>query len=261
VLPDGSLLAGDSTLEAIYRLQDLDGDGTFLGIGELSLYFQASEQFPLSDLDSLGVTVDGVVYAGDEDTGLVLALRDLDGDGSANSLGEATIFVDASVRPRVRDLNDLQVLPGGGLLLLDGSADTIFFAADGNGDGDALDEGEVVRLLLDDGKTLATPSGIAYREESVLPPPPPQEFVRGDANRDLVLDISDAITVLKFLFLGGVEDRCLDAMDSDDSGVLNISDPIWILNHLFLGSEPPRPPYPEPGPDPTEDELDCSADS
>jgi hypothetical protein len=51
---------------------------------------------------------------------------------------------------------------------------------------------------------------------------------------------------------------CRDAADANDDGKIDISDPIRILRHLFQGGEPPAPPFPGPGPDPTADDLgDC----
>jgi hypothetical protein len=83
-------------------------------------------------------------------------------------------------------------------------------------------------------------------------------FVRGDANRDGKVDLSDAIAVLSYLFLGGRKPACAEAGDANDSGSLELSDAIYLLNHLYLGGAPPRPPYPQPGPDTTTDALGCA---
>jgi len=69
-------------------------------------------------------------------------------------------------------------------------------------------------------------------------------FLRGDADTNLVVDITDAVQTLNFLFLGGPEPACEDAADSNDDGTLNISDGIHTLGFLFLGSAPP--PFPGP---------------
>lgn len=82
-------------------------------------------------------------------------------------------------------------------------------------------------------------------------------FLRGDANSDAVLDVSDALAVLGFLFLGGAAIDCPDAADANDSGALDIGDPLRILGFLFLGDRPPDPPFPELGVDPTSDALFC----
>ena len=83
------------------------------------------------------------------------------------------------------------------------------------------------------------------------------EFIRGDGNFDGLTDLSDAIYVLTYLFLGGPGPRCEDAADVDDSGVLDISDAIYVLGHLFLGTRAPPAPYPDAGEDPTKDALSC----
>jgi hypothetical protein len=83
-------------------------------------------------------------------------------------------------------------------------------------------------------------------------------FVRGDTNRDGKVDLSDAIAVLSYLFLGGREPACQEAGDVNDSGALELSDAIYLLNHLYLGATQPAAPYPEPGRDPTPDLLGCS---
>lgn len=86
---------------------------------------------------------------------------------------------------------------------------------------------------------------------------PRELFVRGDSNLDGRLEISDAIHMLHFLFLGGAELTCRDAADTDDDGMHSLTDSIGLLGFLFLGGPPPAGPWPECGEDPTEDGLDC----
>jgi hypothetical protein len=84
-------------------------------------------------------------------------------------------------------------------------------------------------------------------------------FVRGEANLDSTKgpDISDAIAILNWLFLGGKELRCVDAADVNDDGAVDISDGVALLSFLFLGGHAPREPFPQAGPDPTPDSLGC----
>ncbi|MGA1779743.1 MAG: PKD domain-containing protein [Planctomycetota bacterium] len=81
-------------------------------------------------------------------------------------------------------------------------------------------------------------------------------FMRGDANYDLGVDISDAIFLLSYLFTGGPPPECPDSADTNDDGSLNIGDAIYGLTFLF--SAGPTIPYPFPGfgIDPSEDSLD-----
>jgi len=74
-----------------------------------------------------------------------------------------------------------------------------------------------------------------------LPGPPP--YRRGDANSDRLRDVSDAVDVLAFLFNGTADLECLDAADMDGSGVLNVTDAIYWLGYLFLGGPPPPEPF------------------
>ena len=84
-------------------------------------------------------------------------------------------------------------------------------------------------------------------------------FLRGDADADLNLNISDAIQILFYLF-DGRGSGCLDAMDVDDDGSVLIGDAIYLLRFLFAGATPiPPQPYPSAGIDPTEDALDCQS--
>lgn len=53
-----------------------------------------------------------------------------------------------------------------------------------------------------------------------------------------------SILLLAHLFLGVAAPGCLEAADADGDGALNLTDAIFILDFLFLGGLPP----PEPGP-------------
>jgi len=87
--------------------------------------------------------------------------------------------------------------------------------------------------------------------------PPSRNFVRGDVTDDGTVDMSDAIALLGYLFLGAEAPECEDAGDTNDDGELDISDAIQILGYLFLGDNAPQAPFPEAGVDTTEDELHC----
>jgi plastocyanin len=84
-----------------------------------------------------------------------------------------------------------------------------------------------------------------------------EKFVRADTSGDGAVDISDAVAILNFLFLGGSVRCCDDALDANDDGEINIGDPVFALNYLFLGGATIPPPFPRPGADRTEDLLLC----
>ena len=97
------------------------------------------------------------------------------------------------------------------------------------------------------------PSSIATVPSAFASPLEPQPILlRGDANADGLLELSDGLAVLNFLFTQVVDSLpCKDAADIDNDGTINIADPINLLNHLFGPQPPPAPPGAvECGPDP-----------
>jgi hypothetical protein len=72
-----------------------------------------------------------------------------------------------------------------------------------------------------------------------------KEFLRGDANEDSRVDLSDPVFLLNYLFLGGPELECLRSGDVNEDGNVDLSDPVYILNYLFLGGPHIRGDYPE----------------
>ena len=86
-------------------------------------------------------------------------------------------------------------------------------------------------------------------------------FVRGDVNRDRLLNLTDVIVALTALFLGGSERSdlpCPDAADVDDSGSVDLTDAIGLASYLFGWAAAPRSPYPDAGRDTTADPLGCA---
>lgn len=84
-----------------------------------------------------------------------------------------------------------------------------------------------------------------------LPVPPTPQFKRADTDGNGLVELSDALVVAGFLFLGEGTPGCLDAADADDSGEHDISDIIAPLNWLFSGGGTP----PAPGP------FECGRDT
>lgn len=82
-------------------------------------------------------------------------------------------------------------------------------------------------------------------------------FIRGDANQDLTIDISDPIMVLDYLFGSTLVLPCEDAADGNDDGDLNIADAIKVLQYLFGSGSAPPTPFPDPNFDTTPDNLGC----
>lgn len=104
------------------------------------------------------------------------------------------------------------------------------------------------------GGLITTYSSIAANQTVVLTPTGVMEttFVRGDANGDGGVDVSDAVSLLEHLFVFG-SIPCRDAGDANDDGSLDISDAIYVLSYLFGGGATPAAPFPDCGADPTPD--------
>jgi len=67
-------------------------------------------------------------------------------------------------------------------------------------------------------------------------------FVRGDANNDGSLNISDPSFILGRLFRGGPEPPCAAAADVDDDEAITLTDAVSLFLYLFAsGAEPPAP--------------------
>ncbi|MBN1443191.1 MAG: hypothetical protein JXA90_10805, partial [Planctomycetes bacterium] len=71
------------------------------------------------------------------------------------------------------------------------------------------------------------------------------------------LDLSDAVRTLSHLFMGYPEPVCLRTSDVDDDGLVNLTDAVHFLMFLFLGGAAPPAPIARCGPDPTPDPLTC----
>lgn len=122
--------------------------------------------------------------------------------------------------------------------------------------------GIVLGDLDRDGKLDAATADLSSRSISILRGLRGRDlsFRRGDVDVDERADITDAIVLLRALFLGGGPLICPDGADTNDDGALDLTDAVYLLLHLFRGGAPPPDPGPKKcGVDPTEDELgDCT---
>ncbi|MEM7166573.1 MAG: hypothetical protein AAF581_13990 [Planctomycetota bacterium] len=124
----------------------------------------------------------------------------------------------------------------------DGRDDMVANEMKGNGVGpNAIDSGN---LLIVSG--AFTPGGSSG------------DFVRGDANSDGTVDISDPIAELAYLF-SGANNLCLDALDANDDGVVDVADPVFQLAYQFGSGAAPAAPFSSCGADATPDALNCAA--
>jgi len=171
LLPDGRLLACDSTLMRIYWMSDVNGDGDFFDAGEVGIFYDPRGNHEASGFRGLAVDSGGVVFAVDAN-GLVIRLQDMDLNGNAMEAGEWNVFLDPGQPPHIEDAGGLALASDGTLVILDKKRDAVILARDLDGDHTATGIGETLSWLDDGGKLLSTPSAVvvgpAPREPDVL---------------------------------------------------------------------------------------------
>lgn len=82
-------------------------------------------------------------------------------------------------------------------------------------------------------------------------------FIRGDVDDSGLVQLNDAIQVLRYVFHGDGDFRCLKAADANDDGMIDVSDPVMILEVLFGEENMLVAPFPTAGVDVTADDLPC----
>jgi aminopeptidase N len=66
-----------------------------------------------------------------------------------------------------------------------------------------------------------------------------ESYMCGDVNDDETINVSDAVFVINYIFLGGDPPDPLESGDCNCDGKTNITDAVWIINHVFLGGKAP----------------------
>jgi hypothetical protein len=74
-------------------------------------------------------------------------------------------------------------------------------------------------------------------------------YVCGDANSDESVNVSDAVSIINYVFIGGVPPSPLVAGDVNCDGTCNVSDAVAIINYVFIGGYDPCDPNDDGIPD------------
>jgi len=69
-------------------------------------------------------------------------------------------------------------------------------------------------------------------------------ILRGDANSDSAVNLSDASYIASYYASGGPAPECANQADANHDGSINLADASYITNWYVLGG--PAPPYPGP---------------
>ena len=86
-----------------------------------------------------------------------------------------------------------------------------------------------------------------------------RSFTRGDVDANGIVDISDAIALLNFLFLGASAPDCARSADVNGTDEFELTDAVHLLLFLFRGGDRPSAPFPSCGVGTSGGSLDCDA--
>jgi Subtilase family/Dockerin type I domain len=64
-------------------------------------------------------------------------------------------------------------------------------------------------------------------------------YICGDANGDLTINVSDAVWIINYVFVGGAPPNPLASGDANCDTIVNVSDAVWIINYVFVGGFAP----------------------
>jgi uncharacterized protein (TIGR02145 family) len=65
------------------------------------------------------------------------------------------------------------------------------------------------------------------------------QYICGDANNDASVNVSDAVWIVNYVFIGGPEPEPFLSGEVNCDGSVNISDAVWIINYVFMGGNDP----------------------
>jgi hypothetical protein len=68
---------------------------------------------------------------------------------------------------------------------------------------------------------------------------PPCSGKCGDANGDGTVNVSDAVWIINYVFIGGAAPIPLACGDANSDCTVNVSDAVWIINYVFIGGAQP----------------------
>jgi hypothetical protein len=74
-------------------------------------------------------------------------------------------------------------------------------------------------------------------------------YVCGDANGDGKVNVSDAVYIINYVFIGGDPPNPIESGDANCDGSPNVSDAVYIINFVFIGGNAPCDPNGDGMPD------------
>jgi len=90
----------------------------------------------------------------------------------------------------------------------------------------------------------------AYYSSPLIPINVAPDYIVGDANFDGSINVSDAVAIINYVFVGGDPPVPEEAAgDANCDGTVNVSDAVMIVNYVFVGGNPPGDPDGDGEPD------------
>ncbi len=74
-------------------------------------------------------------------------------------------------------------------------------------------------------------------------------YICGDANSDGDVNISDAVYIINYIFVGGAAPDPMASAEVNCDGDVNVSDAVYLINHVFVGGTAPCDPSGDGVPD------------
>lgn len=102
---------------------------------------------------------------------------------------------------------------------------------------DTLNSPYTVVFHVDDGRDSTDTDSV---EITVLPYDVAPSTMPGDVNGDGIIDVSDAVFIVNYLFQGGPPSNPPAAGDINGDCFIGLSDLVWLLNFLYRGGPPPQ---------------------
>jgi hypothetical protein len=226
LIAEDAVYAVSNALEQVQRLTDLNGDGDALDMGERVPFAASGVIAPgLLDYTSLFDLGDGTMLLSAYGTGMVFQIRDTNGDNDALDLVEVLQYAN-STHGALSGPWDMAryVRPTGeatdGALVVESLSGEVSLLLDINGDGDALDVGEVVPWAMG----LSGPIGIVASVD-----------VDGDANGDLLVNDAD-LAIFLDQFGGAWNGLTFEDPDFDNDGIVDLADFVLMRANWGAGA-------------------------
>jgi len=203
------LYVTDTNNDKVWRCDDLNGDNDYTDAGEITEFYDEVIGAVLDVQNNVSIADggDGQLYMADTGSDSIFLLQDLNGDGDAHDVGEATVFFDGDPLNNAGGVtmnspNGINFDDTGKLWVANAGAgsstpdDTILWLQDLNDDGDANDAGE---------------AGVYYHVASGTDSIP-QDVMQGADGRLYYLDLGTSGVIPKGIYV-------LD--DADSSGAID----------------------------------------